>query len=244
MTSHKNLLADINVDDIVKKSIRASLPAQASKSGDVITSLQESFVAEPKSYSQVSEFVSQKTKEAHIQTYREYIESLNRTSAELDTADRHDVNAHHSEYASLKRDETFNLNATWLHELYFANCFDPQSEVYMDSIAYIKIQRDFGNFDDWQKDFVACGLAAGEGWAVCGYNIFLKKYVNTVVKGHSDSVMLGLYPIVVVDLWSHAYFRDYLNDKKSYLVSQMREINWNVVEQRVTRAESIAEVLK
>lgn len=239
----KNILADVNVDEIVKKSLRSSLPTPVKPDAKQVD-LQESFVAEPKTYSQVSEFVSQKTKDAHVVLYKEYIESLNKTSAELDTVNRQDVNSRHCEFASLKRDETSNLNATWLHELYFANCFDPQSEIYMDSIAFIKIQRDFGTFDDWQKDVVACGLAAGEGWVVCGYNIFLKKYVNTVIKNHADSTMLGLYPIVVIDMWSHSYYRDYLTDKKSYLVSQMREINWNVVEQRVTRAESIAEVLK
>jgi superoxide dismutase len=55
--------------------------------------------------------------------------------------------------------------------------------------------------------------------------------------------MLGFYPIVVLDMWEHAY-RDYYADKNSYIVSQMREINWNVVEERVNKAEQIAQVLK
>jgi superoxide dismutase len=49
--------------------------------------------------------------------------------------------------------------------------------------------------------------------------------------------------VIVLDVWEHAY-RDYLNDKQSYIVSQMREINWNVVEERVKKAEQIAQVLK
>ena len=144
----------------------------------------------------------------------------------------------------MKLDETYNLNSVWLHELYFANCFDPNSEIYMDSMAYLRLQRDFGTFDDWQKDFIACATSVGEGWAVCGYNIFLRKYVNTVISHHSGDVMLGLYPIVVVDMWSHSYYRDYLSDKKSYIIAQMKEINWNVVEDRLRKSESIAEVLK
>jgi Fe-Mn family superoxide dismutase len=165
-------------------------------------------------------------------------------SAKLDTANRTETNPRHSDYRSLKLDETYNLNAVWLHELYFANCFDPNSEIVMDSQAYLKLQRDFGNFDDWQKDFMACAMSAGSGWAVCGYHMFLRRYVNTFVSHHSSDVMLGLFPVIVVDMWEHAYTKDYLNDKKSYLVSQMREFNWTVIEDRFKRAESVAQAVK
>ena len=244
MSNNKNPLADIDVDGIVKKAIQGKIGPTTGRKPATKEPIEESYVAQPKSYSQVSERVSQKTKEAHIELYQDTVKALNDISAELDTADRSDVNSRHNNFRSLKLDETYNLNSVWLHELYFANCFDPSSEVYMDSMAYLRLQRDFGTFEDWQKDFVACGLAAGEGWVVCGYHTFLKRYINTVISHHSQDVMLGLYPVVVVDMWSHAEFKDYLNDKKSYLVSQMREFNWNVIEERFKKSESIAEVLK
>lgn len=246
--SNKNPLSDIDVETIIKAEIKrlrppASKPTQAAHEASAPV-LNESYVAEPKSYSQVSERVSQQTKNSHTDLYKQYVESLNSVSAELDTADRQKANPRHSEFASLKHDESTNMNAVWLHELYFANCFNPNSELYMDSMSYIRLQRDFGTFDDWQKDFVACGLAAGEGWVVCAYNIFLRRYVNTIVTGHSADVQLGLYPLIVVDMWSHASFRDYNNDKRSFLISQMREFNWNVIDERFKKAEAVAEVLK
>lgn len=204
----------------------------------------ESYVAEPKTYRQVSELVSQKTKDSHVELYRQAVTSLNRVSSELDTADRSQVNSNHSDFRSFKLDETYNLNSVWLHELYFANCFDPNSEITMDSMAYLRLQRDFGTFEDWQRDFMASALSSGQGWVVCGYNMFLKKYINTMVSNNSQDVMLGLYPLVVIDMHEHAYVRDYLSDKKSFLVSQMRELNWTVIEDRFRKAESIAEVLK
>lgn len=228
------ILEGLNVDNIIKKSLKSSLP-------NVIP---EAYAAEPKQFSQVSEMVSQKAKEAHLVLYKDYVTKLNRVASELDTVNRSEVNSNHSDYRSLKLDETYNMNATWLHELYFANCFDPNSEVFMDSLTYIRLQRDFGTFEDWQKDFMACAMSAGEGWAVCGYHMFLRRYVNTTISHHSGDVPLGLYPIAVIDMWSHAYYRDYLTDKTSYLVAQMREFNWEVVEERVNKAESIAEVLK
>ena len=247
-TDKKNPLADIDVESIVKESIRKDASIGGKRNVSVASSpretVNESYVAEPKAYSQVSEFVSQKTKDAHVSLYHGYVDTLNRVSAELDTASRGEADSKHSTYMTLKKDETFNLNATWLHELYFANCFDPHSEVYMDSIAYLRLERDFGTFEDWQKDFMACALSAGNGWAVCGYNIFLKRYVNTVICSHDKDVMLGLYPLVVIDMWEHSYFKDYQTDKKSYLVAMMRELNWNVVNERFKKAESINEVMK
>ena len=99
-------------------------------------------------------------------------------------------------------------------------------------------------FDDWQRDFVACAMAVREGWAVMGYSMYLKRYVNTIIDGHSDHLLLGLFPIIAVDMQTHAYFRDYMADRTSYVVAMMRELNWNVIEERVERAEKIAEALK
>jgi Fe-Mn family superoxide dismutase len=114
----------------------------------------------------------------------------------------------------------------------------------MDTMAYMRLQRDFGTFDDWQSDFMACAMSCGQGWAVCVYNLFLRKYVNTTISNHSQDVMVGLYPIIVVDCWEHSFLRDYLGDKKSYLVAMMRELNWEVIEERFKKAESICEVTK
>ena len=238
-TDKKNPLAGVDVEAIVKASIRKDPVVAAARKR-----IDESYVAEPKPYKQVSELVSQKTKDSHVELYKNYVDTLNGVSAELDTADRSSADSKHSDFRSLKLDETYNLNSVWLHELYFANCFDPHSEVYMDSKAYLRLERDFGTFEDWQKDFMACALSSGNGWAVCGYNIFLRRFVNTVVSNHSQDVMLGLYPLIVVDMHEHAYYRDYLTDKKSYLVAQMREFNWNTIEERFLKAEALNEVVK
>lgn len=236
-------LFDVNIDSLLKAAVKNSISKQTSNIQE-FERIEEAYVAEPKPFKQVSEFSTQKTKDAHSDLYKGYVETLNKVSAEMDTADRYAADSKHSQYRSLKLDEVYNLNATWLHELYFANAFDPHSEITMDSMSYMRLERDFGTFEDWQRDFMACALSAGSGWAVCGYHMFLQRYVNTVVSHHSGDIMLGLYPVVVVDMWEHAYYRDYLNDKKSHLVARMREFNWNVIEERFEKAESIAQVLK
>lgn len=226
----KTILADVDLKKIARDSVQKQLG--------------ESYVFEPKAFKQSSDMISQKTKDGHTELYIKYVQETNRISAELDGVNKEETNSNHSNFRSLKLDETYNLNAKILHELYFANCFDPNSQIYMDSNAYMKLQRDFGTFDKWQTDFLACAESCGEGWVVCGYNIYVQKYVNTIVSNHSQDVMFGLIPIVVLDMWSHAYHRDYVIDKKSYAIAMMRELNWKVIEDRVALAERIAGISK
>lgn len=227
----------IDLGKIVKESLGDMVGQKKHKN------LDESYVSKEKQFSQVTEFVSQSTKDAHKQVYQGFVESSNRVSNELDSVKKESANSAHSDYRSLKLDESFNLNAKWLHELYFGNCFDPNSELYMDSISYIKLQRDFGTFEEWQQDFIACAMSCGNGWAILGYNMHLQKYVNTIVSNNSQDTMVGLYPVIVVDMHEHAH-RDYLNDKKSYLVSMMKEFHWDIIDERFNKSENIAKVLK
>lgn len=201
--------------------------------------LSEAYVAEPKSYRQVTEFLTQRSKDLHTELYNTEVKSLTSTSSKLDTTDMSSP-----EWRMQKVAETVHMNSVWLHELFFANCFDPKSQVYVDSISYMRLERDCGGFEKWQKCFIACAESARDGWVVTGYNIFLRRYTTTFIDGDSMHVPVGFYPVVVLDMHEHAYVRDYMNDRKSYIVAMMREINWTVVEERMDKAEKIAEVLK
>lgn len=225
---------NFDFDAIIKESVVSSMPAKPIK---------EAYVAEEKPFKQVSELVSEKTKSAHKELYKSYVENLNRVSAELDTVDKKGANGMHSALRSLKQDEARLLNSVWLHELFFSNCFDPHSEITMDSIAYIKLQASFGTFDDYQRDFVACAEATSNGWVVTGYHLFLRKYVNIVIDDHDGNVPMGVYPVIVLDMWEHAS-RDYAGDKRSYIVAMMRELNWQVINDRFEKAEGLARVVK
>lgn len=237
----------IDLNDIVKKSLKKTglmIDRPKAVSVPTMSVVKESYVAEPKKYGQVSEFATAKAKDAHYKLYTDAVEALNKVSTELDTVSTEDVSPEHSVWSNLKCDEVKLLNTVWLHELYFANCFDPHSEIYMESISYLRLERDFGNFEKWQKSFIACAMAAGDGWAVTGYDMFLKKYITVTIEWDASYVPVGFYPIIVLDCHTHAYWKDYLNDRKNYIVAFMRELAWNTIDERVTKAEKIAEVLK
>jgi Fe-Mn family superoxide dismutase len=134
------------------------------------------------------------------------------------------------------------MNAVYLHELYLANIGDVASEILQDNLSFMRLARDFGTFDDWQRDFMACAMSAREGWAVCGYSTYLRRYVNFVIDSHDSHVPMGVYPVVAIDVWSHSMPLG--TDRRAYVISMMRELNWEVIDNRFKRADRIAEALK
>ncbi len=238
-----------NIDELLAKTIKESLqrtgaiPASTPKQvviekvqkiaekGKAI--LREALVILPKTFQLKTEWLSGKTKKAHDELYQEYAAKFNQVSAKLDTANREEL----TEFRDLKRAMTYNMNAVKLHELYFGNISDLESQVHRDSIPFMRLARDWGSFENWQFDFIATALSAREGWAIVCYDPFKDKYMNIVLDGHDEGIPLGVVPVVVLDMWSHAFFADVQNDKQSYINSMMRELNWNVIEARMVIAE-------
>jgi Fe-Mn family superoxide dismutase len=206
--------------------------------------LEETFVAKTNVFNLPTEMLSKRNKESHVGLYESYVENFNRISAELDAANRDTANSNNCTFRSLKIDETYNMNAIYLHELYFQNISDLHSEISMDSISYMRLQRDFGTFDDWQKDFIACCMSSRCGWAMTVYNTFLRRYMNCFVDLHSQQVPIGCIPVVVMDMWQHAYYRDYLKDAKTYTYAMMKELDWDIIEKRFRKADQAGKALE
>ena len=206
--------------------------------------INESFSSQQKQFDIKTDFLSEKNIINHKKLYQDYIENFNEISAKLDTADRSSINSNHSEFRNLKADETYNMNAIYLHELFFANVGDNNSQINMDTLSYMRLNRDFGTFDDWQKDFMACALSSRCGWAVTYLNTYTQSYMNCAIDLHSKDVPAGMYPIIVMDMWQHSYYKDYLKNSKTYLIAMMKQLNWNVIETRVQKADKILNILR
>jgi len=237
-------MKDFGISDAeLKKSIRESLGLNLkneSVSRDDL--MNEAYVTQAKKFNISTEFLSEKSKRAHFELFEGYVESLNKVSAELDAADRENANADDSEFRNLKIDEIYNLNASFLHGLFFDNIGDLNSQITMDSLTFMRLERDFGTFDEWQKDFIACAMASRNGWAVTVYNTFLRRYINVCVDLYNINIPFSSFPIIVLDCWEHAYYRDYLNDRKTYVFAMMKELNWEVIEDRIKKAEKIGKI--
>lgn len=197
----------------------------------------EAYVVQPKSYKQLTDASSKKTKEAHKSLYEGYAKKLTEVSSKIDSATDADT------IRNLKIEESFLLNAVYLHELFFSNCFNSTSELYQETLSFIRLQRDWGTFDKWMDEFQKCAAASRNGWVVCAYNTYLKKLQNVCIDSHNVNVPLGTIPIIVIDTWEHSYFADFGIDKEAYVVAMMREIDWDVIEERMSKIDQVNEVL-
>jgi Fe-Mn family superoxide dismutase len=223
-------------DKTLRELINEELGLKKSKN------LNESYVVQAKKYSLPTELLSDKNKAEHQKLLEKYVKALNEVSTKLDTADTDIANLNTSEWRSLKIDEVYNMNAAYLHALFFENISDQNSLITMDSLSFMRLERDFGSFDAWQKNFVACAMSARNGWALTVYSRMLKRYINIVVDLHSQNVPIDCVPIVVIDCWEHSYYRDYLSDRKTYVYAMMKELNWKEIEDRFRKAEKISKI--
>jgi Fe-Mn family superoxide dismutase len=204
--------------------------------------IRESYNVEVKPITIKTETLSPKSIESHQKLMKNYAEALNKVSVKLDSVDKISSNSNFSDFRNLKLDESFNNNATFLHGLYFQNIGDLNSKITVDSISFMRIQRDFGTFEAWQDDFIACGMAARNGWVILGYNIFLKRYMNAMFDGQNGNVMIGFIPVLAIDMFEHSYFHDFFENKKEYLYKMMQEINWEVVENRILNTDQVSKI--
>lgn len=205
--------------------------------------VQESYVLQSKKYDIQTDVLSEKSVSANIKDFEDTVKVANEISAKLDTVDRTDLGSKDSAYRELKVAESYNLNELFLTSLYFDNIADPTSKVSMDSLAYIRLSRDFGTFEDWQKDFIACALSTRSGFAVTVYNGSLNRYMNVMVDEGSTGMMANCYPVICLSVKERNYFRDYLNDRRSYIFAMMKEFRWSLIEKRIKKADKLAKLL-
>lgn len=241
MNSKQRILG-VNEDDI-KEIIKESL-MMSRKTEPAPERIAEAYVVSASKYDMTTEKLSEENKSAHQELMEGYAKALNEVSAALDTADRDAANPNNSAFRSLKIDEVYNLNAAFLHGMFFENISDLRSTVSMDSLVYMRLERDWGTFDAWQRDFIACALSSRNGWVVTVYNFFLKRYMNVVVDLHNIGIPISSVPVVVLDCWEHSYYRDYLKDRRSYVFAMMKELKWSVIEDRIRKVERMAEASK
>ena len=238
----KMTIADISqkdLEDLIRESL--TLPK---KQAEVPKPLAEAYVVSANKFDLQTEKLSEENKQAHQELMNGYAKALNEVSAALDSADRENANPNNSNFRNLKMDEVHNLNAAFLHGMFFENISDSRSNLSMDSLTYMRLERDWGNFDAWQRDFIACAMSSRNGWVVTVYNTFLKRYINVVVDLHNVGIPFSSYPVIVLDCWEHSYYRDYLKDRRSYVFAMMKELRWSVVEDRIRRVERMAEAAK
>jgi Fe-Mn family superoxide dismutase len=124
----------------------------------------------------------------------------------------------------LKREELIATNSMILHEVYFAGLGD---ESQPGAALAEALARDFGSVDRWRAEFVAMGKAegGGSGWVVLTWDPRDKRLVNAWAADHTTTLAGGL-PILVLDMYEHAYHMDYGAKAGDYVEAFMHAIRW------------------
>jgi Fe-Mn family superoxide dismutase len=160
----------------------------------------------------------------HDKLYAGYVNKRNEIEEKLKTADRSAANATYSEYGELKREETFAANGQYLHEYYFDILGgDGQNSQAPELLQ--ALEKEFGSFEKWLEDFKASGMVA-RGWVVLAYDYNIGKLHNYLCDTHNQGGIWGAIPILVMDMFEHAYFIDYGSDRKTYIEDFFKNINW------------------
>ena len=167
----------------------------------------------------------------HITLYQGYVTNTNKLLDILDQMLKEGKTAT-PEYAELKRRLGWEFNGMRLHEYYFDNL---RSTTPLDPDGRLgnKMAGCFGSVDAWEKDFRATGAMRGIGWTILYQDSADGRLINFWINEHDVSHPAGCMPILVMDVFEHAFMLDYGLKRADYIEAFFKNIDWKVVEARL-----------
>ena len=167
----------------------------------------------------------------HFTLYQGYVTNTNKLIDTL-AAMLKDGRVGTPEYAELKRRMGFEFNGMRLHEYYFGNL---GGKAALDKSGKLgkKLAEDFSSYEDWEKDFKGTGTMRGIGWTVLYQDNIAGKLFNQWINEHETGHPAGCAPILVMDVFEHAFITDYGLKRADYIEAFFKNINWGVAESRL-----------
>jgi len=167
----------------------------------------------------------------HFTLYQGYVTNTNKL---LDSLDRmlKDGQTSAAEFAELKRRLGWEFNGMRLHEYYFEN-LGGKGGIQKDGKIATKLAAYFGSYESWEKDFRATGAMRGIGWVVLYQDTLSGKLINFWVNEHDVAHPAGCNPVLIMDVFEHAFMLDYGLKRADYIEAFFRNIDWTAVESRL-----------
>lgn len=170
----------------------------------------------------------------HDKHHKKYVDDLNK--AELALVSVRDK----SDYAYIKYWENelaFNGSGHILHSVYWTIMTSPGTGGSPGNHTSHYINQYFGNFEQFKDQFSAAAKAVeGSGWAILGYNPAFMRLELLQCEKHQNLTQWGIVPILVCDVWEHAYYLKYQNNRGTYVDAWWQLVNWAEVENRLIAA--------
>ena len=136
------------------------------------------------------------------------------------------------EFAELKRRLGWEFNGMRLHEYYFEN-LGGRGGLEKASKLFKQISEDFGNYEVWEKEFKAVGAMRGIGWAILYQDSLTGRLLNFWINEHDVGHPAGCLPILILDVFEHAFMIDYGLKRGDYIEAFFKNINWKTVGERL-----------
>lgn len=161
----------------------------------------------------------------HFKLYQGYVKNTNVLLSLLGSM------ANPVEFGALKRRLGWEFDGMLLHELYFEN-LGGKGTLSSEDPLFKGLVKDFGSFEAWKKDFIATGMMRGIGWAILYREPASKKLLNMWINEHDLGHLAGGQPILIMDVFEHAYMPQYGLDRDKYIDAFFQNIDWSVVSKR------------
>jgi len=167
----------------------------------------------------------------HFTLYKGYVTNTNKA---LDTmsAMLKDGKTAAPEFAELKRRFGWEFNGMRLHEYYFEN-LGGKAALNADGKLSKLIAANFGSYDTWLQDFKGTATMRGIGWVILYQDTVGGRLFNQWINEHDVGHPAGCQPILILDVFEHAFLTDYGLKRADYIEAFLKNINWAIAESRV-----------
>ena len=163
----------------------------------------------------------------HWKLYEGYVKNSNELFAEVDRLER----GSHA-WSELKRRAAFEVDGMILHERYFEN-LKAGSKIRPRGGLAQALGASWKSVEEWEKDFAATGMIRGVGWAILYQDDTTRQLFNWWVGDHEIGHPAGWTPVLVMDVWEHAFMVDHgASGRKDYVEAFLENVNWDIVERR------------
>ena len=176
--------------------------------------------------------ISQETIDLHLGLYQGYVKHVNLINDKIKAFGADPENNSYA-IAEMQRRLGFEFGGMRNHEYYFTQ-FEGGPEALRDGKLKEMIEKQWGSFENWHKEFVNIAMTRGVGWAMLYIDRSTDQLVHTWVDEQHLGQLADLDIVLALDMWEHSFMRDYLpSAKKDYVTAFFNNLNWDVVAKRV-----------